>query len=75
MTLNFFSFSDVVPDTPTIADLIKCAERELALRERVYPKLVLKGKMRIATANREIVLMKEIVEQLKQINRAKERFR
>jgi hypothetical protein len=39
-----------------------CAERELALRQRVYTRLIAQGKMTPNEARREIDLMAEIVE-------------
>jgi len=38
----------------------RCAEREVQLRKRVYPRRVLDGHMRHADAKREIDLMEEI---------------
>lgn len=38
-----------------------CAERELAMRERVYPRWVRDGKMKAADADREIACMRAIV--------------
>jgi hypothetical protein len=50
---------------PTIDDLIRCAERELAMRERVYPHQVAAGRMRQVIADRELGLMRAIAEQLR----------
>jgi len=43
-------------------DLLGCCRRELALRERVYPKFVAKGTMSEAKAEKEIALMRSVVE-------------
>jgi hypothetical protein len=52
---------------PTIDELIKCAEREVEMRRRVYPRLVLKGKMKVSVSEREIALMEAIVVSLKRV--------
>lgn len=49
----------------TIDDMIKCAEREVGMRERVYPRWVEAKKMSQAKADSEIATMKAIVEFLK----------
>lgn len=43
-------------------DLRDCCKRELALRERVYPKWVLKGTMSDKKAERELQLMRDVVD-------------
>jgi len=43
-------------------DLLGCCRRELAFRQRVYPKWVDKGTMKEAKANEEIELMRVVVE-------------
>lgn len=48
-----------------LPQLVACAERELALRRRVYPKWVLGGRMAPATAERETQAMADIVDTLK----------
>jgi hypothetical protein len=42
--------------------LLACARRELAFRQRVYPKWVLKGTMTEKKAEQELELMRELVE-------------
>lgn len=37
-----------------------CAERELKMRERVYPRWIADGRMSLAKADEEISLMREI---------------
>lgn len=44
----------------TAADKLKCVERELAYRYRVYARRVDNGKMTQKQADREIQLMEEI---------------
>jgi hypothetical protein len=43
----------------------KCAKRELAQRRRVYPRLVMTGKMTQADADREIEMMSAIADYFK----------
>lgn len=49
-----------------INDLIKEAQRELRMRERVYPKWVASEKMKPQTADRQLAAQKEIVRCLTQ---------
>ena len=49
---------------PTTPELIKEAERELALRQRVYPEWVKKGRLKQPLADRRIELMAAIVSAL-----------
>ena len=46
----------------TLWDKLTCVRRELALRERVYPILIAKGKLQAAKAERELELMAAIIE-------------
>ena len=46
---------------PTIEQQIACVRREIALRERVYPKWVETGRMTKEKASHEIACMKEVV--------------
>jgi hypothetical protein len=48
--------------TITAKDKLQCVERELALRFRVYDRLVFKGRMTKPEQDREIELMNAIVE-------------
>ena len=43
-------------------ELAHCAKRELALRKRVYPRLIEEGKLTRADAERELALMSDIQE-------------
>jgi hypothetical protein len=47
--------------TVTIADQLKCARRELALRQRAYPRWIDNGRMSRDEADREIEAMSAIV--------------
>lgn len=47
-----------------ISDQIKCVEREIALRQYVYPKKVLEGKMTEGQKDLEINRMKAVYETL-----------
>ena len=53
------------PRRVTIDDMIRCAERELAMRRAYYPKRVADRKMRQETADHEIDAQEAIVETLK----------
>jgi hypothetical protein len=46
-------------------ELVKCAEREVAYRRRVYPRLVADHRMSREQAGREIALMEAIAEELR----------
>ena len=47
---------------------IKCIEREIALRKRVYPKLVGSERMTTETAKEEVDVMQAVLETLKTHN-------
>jgi len=44
----------------SLDQLARCAEREVQQRHRVYPRLIVSGKMRQEQAAREIAMMQEI---------------
>ena len=46
----------------TDKDLHACATRELAMRRGVYPKFIASGRMTQEQADREILLMGEIID-------------
>jgi hypothetical protein len=46
-------------------DLVACVEREIRMRERVYPRWVSAGRMTQARADQEIALMREVAEVLR----------
>lgn len=52
---------------PSIADLVECAKRELALRQRVYPKWIASGKLDPRKADHEIECMQAIASRLEKI--------
>lgn len=52
-------------DAPfTTADLAACAEREVKQRRRVYPRLIMSGRMSSEQAARETEMMVEIARRL-----------
>ena len=56
----------------TIADMIKCVEREIGMRERVYPRWIEQKKMSQTKAEMEIATMKAIRDYLKYSQELKE---
>ena len=52
----------------------ECAERELKLRKRVYPNLVLRGRMTQAKADWEIRTMEHIVITLRALEEHEEKL-
>jgi len=54
--------TDLLPIT--IDDEIRCVEREIKMRERVYPRWIAAGKMKRETAHREIDVMHSVLESL-----------
>jgi len=46
---------------PTLVEMVKEAEREVALRRRVYPRRIAAGQMTRAAADRQIQIMEAIV--------------
>ncbi len=58
----------------TIAEQIACAERELRLRQRCYPKWVQERRMSQATADKEIAGMTAIIETLRELQKQSELF-
>ena len=44
----------------TVAEMIACVERELAMRRRVYPRWVLAGKLTKAAADLELTRMEAV---------------
>ena len=49
----------------SLADQIRCVEREIAMRERVYPKWVAAGRMKLDQSEREIDAMKAVLATVK----------
>ena len=54
---------------PSTSEMIAELEREIRMREQVYPGLVRKGSLAQNTANRRIAVMKAVVTLLKDIPR------
>lgn len=55
----------LAPGPVSVAQMVECAERELALRRNVYPKWVAARRMAQAKATEEIRRMEAIVAYLK----------
>jgi len=51
----------------TLDEQIACVKREIALRERVYPRRILDGKMDGRLAEHEIACMKAVLESLSRL--------
>jgi hypothetical protein len=50
---------------PTLAEQAACCEREVGMRERVYPKWIQSGRMKAAEAQREIDRMRAAAKTLR----------
>lgn len=57
------------PAPVTIQDMMGCAQRELHMRRRVYPRLVAQGKMRPDEAELETRIMEAIVGHFESLHR------
>nr|DAG88528.1 MAG TPA: hypothetical protein [Herelleviridae sp.] len=44
----------------SIQEQIKCVEREIAMRKRVYPNLVIRGKMTTGEKDKQIAAMQAV---------------
>jgi hypothetical protein len=51
----------------TPAEMLACAEREVKMRERVYPNLVKRGKMSLPQSDYEIRTMESIAEHFRKM--------
>lgn len=51
----------------TIDDMIKCVEREIGMRMRVYPRWIEQHKMSIEKADSEIRTMQAVLDRLKKL--------
>lgn len=61
--------SDLFPNSPrevTLADQVAAAERELKMRQGVYPRRIAEGKMSASFADHQLACMEAIVATLKQ---------
>jgi hypothetical protein len=54
--------SEIIPCS--LDEQIVCVEREIGMRERLYPRWVDSGKMKLDMAEREIGRMKAVLESL-----------
>ena len=52
-----------------LAQQIACVKREIAMRERVYPRRVADGKMKQQDADREIEAMRAVLETVEKVER------
>ena len=50
-----------------INEQIKCVKREIAMRQRVYTRLVDQGRMKMDNANHEIDAMKAVLKTLTEV--------
>ena len=53
----------------SLDDMIRCADREVAMRKRVYPEWVNDGRMSWDKAEHEIECMEAIAEKLKTLRK------
>ncbi len=49
-----------------VAEQIRCVEREIRMRKRVYPRRVMRWAMRAETARQEIAAMEAVAESLRE---------
>jgi hypothetical protein len=57
---------DLLANEPVpLPEQIMCVQREIAMRERAYPRFVAKGSMKLDRAEREIVVMRAVLETLR----------
>ena len=54
-------FPAATPADVRMSDQIACVEREITMRERVYPRWVDAGKMTQAEADRELLAMRAVL--------------
>jgi len=57
--------TDLLP--PTIDDLIRCVEREIMRRRRLYPARIKTHRLKPAEAERELILMREVLGTLQRL--------
>src|SRR5258708_31124838 len=57
--------TDLLP--PSIDDLIRCVERELMRRRRLYPARIKTHRLKPAEAEREMMLMREVLATLQRL--------
>jgi hypothetical protein len=54
----------------SLLELIACAEREVGLRQRVYPGRVFTGRMSQREADRQLAMMQAIAARLRELAQA-----
>ena len=54
-------------DRVSLADQVRCVERELQLRERLYPDFVARRRMKPADAKRELARMRAVLVTLRRL--------
>jgi translation initiation factor 2B subunit (eIF-2B alpha/beta/delta family) len=52
------------PNSISLLDMLRCLEREIALRKAVYPKQIERGKLSPQKAQREIRIMEAIAQNI-----------
>lgn len=62
---------DMPPRPPTIDEQIACVRRELAMRQKAYPKWVASQRMKQAEADRELARMQAVHDTLMLIKEGK----
>jgi hypothetical protein len=62
-------FGDL-PVVVSLRDQVACVEREIALRERLYPRWVSDGRMTPGKADSEIAGMRAVLETLRSVKAA-----
>ena len=58
----------------SLAEEIACVKREIAMRERVYPKWVVSGRMKPAKAAHELAVMGAVLARLEALQEPQERL-
>lgn len=58
----------------TLQEQMRCVEREIAMRERVYPRWVAMKKMTQIKADYELNCMKEVLATLESVNQKIEEY-
>jgi len=66
------SAPDLFPEAPPLVPLdlqIACVEREIRMREQVYPRWIDQKKLRQATADRELAQMRAVLATLQSLKK------
>lgn len=60
---------DLFTEEPVpLLEQMLCVQREIAMRERVFPRMVASGKMKQRMAEREITVMRAVLETLRRMS-------